>query len=966
MQRRPIAAKYGKNKGRSIGVNFFGDTTTEAVLKAPASKQFPISPHSVSSDVGSSQDDAIPLKPPSPSRSGASRPAHVTQHSRSSVSPVKTSTPAEPSAFEMLSSEDEWHATDDRPVKRRKMAQILKQTKPSQRADAKTEKSKASISKANGHGKVLEAAVMKSATTKSTQNNVVDHDATTDVLIEEETSRPLKKKVSNLANSEDFTKSARVAGSNGQLSKQTMVKSTAQTRGQASDIAAEKPKSRTKLKTLKGSKKVQSNVDNGSAPIVVEQEDSLDHEAWELGQHESNTRKFVRTKFDDHPRTPKKARNSRNRDDDEMSVASVGTPGSIGMTDLRLSQSPVPISSRSPSLSIAAESPRPRGRQRRIDRLDAPRLSQSKSAEREMSLNRRRSILRSNVKQTLEQPHSPDQLTRPTLGRADSSSRAGYSRSRATYGRERSHLADMVGELGMLSQESSSQDVSQKLASQLAMASQSQTSIDLELQDSSSDDAVASFKVKSIHELRQAGSNDRNERDLEGLLADIDPKSKLITRASRLTACMKLFLQLSEERFTSFVLDRGLDRLSTWSKSIQDNVPRLILVMCFWRLVQTKTISSAKASTLVQAVTTNGSLITHLEPMTKLAKERKEKLTDRAVRDLQDFEDTVLRRQLLPAYEGDHIIPAAVMLAALNDSMRRLVESGVLNISIGTESYRKIIFSMLPLASTSVRIAQDQNRFIAKLALSLLQLFTGPLENDLGLNSKEYVELGNILSSILGHSIEVYDDLVQAVLHFAISLCNDRPNVCEQVNKSAFPGAVMTLVDKRFILLVDNAESGALVTGAGLDSIILGLACLLNLTEHDLEVRKSLAHDMVEDTDDTTVLKKLVNIYKGTAPRLAGAITEEQAQVLPAFGYLSLLICNLCVNEDVWTETSGLLGDMSISDVVVSAKEMIIHMQNVDMDRTQLGDTTEIEPEASALDGFTQRFSAILAAVRVA
>ncbi|KAK5082908.1 hypothetical protein LTR05_006789 [Lithohypha guttulata] len=982
MHRRPVAAKYGKNKGRTMAYNFFAEVTSQSVPKAPSpTKQFPISPQSSSSEERGNRD-AIPIEPPSPSPSPASRPIRTMAHSRSSFSPgpeirpaspmkssAKSTAKEEPAAFEIISSDEDKDTNDGRPSKKRRLGQTTKQTKRVQ-VEVETNGTR-SVADSKEAGKNPKKKVPRARGTSTDDNQrsntqpkpvesahlpeLAVPKTKRQILAKKQENGMQKPKSDNQGQSKPEVPRIRRPGPNKPPS------AVSRDVFDLPEVVPIKTKSKTKLK----------RTSQNTNPSDMKEDKLWDHEEpsdyFEVqAKPVRRARALVKTKAES-PQTP---RNNQRRttDDDEVSVASVGTPGSIGLTELRLSpgHSPMPLASRSPSISgDFAQSPRPCGRMRRIDTLDAPKDTSGNAVSCDPSASQESSTLTRRLHQVIGLEQAQSAITVPALSRSNSSQRLGYGRARATYGKERSHLADMVSDLDALSQ-TDSQEVSQRLASQLAATSaSSQLQMDLDIQDSSSDDAGKGFKLKSIHELRQAGTNDRFERDLEALLGDINPTSRTASKSLRLTACMKLFSRLSEEKFASFVSDRGLDRLTEWSRSLHDNTSKLLVVMIFWRLVHTKNASAVKARTIVQAVASSSTLITNLGSMTQMIKTRKENLSKHTIQELQDFEQTLIKDFLLPAQEGNQIVPAAVTLGALNDSLRRLVEVGTTNISIGTESYRKIIFFMLPSASQSLGAEALRNKFVIKLALSLLQLFATHLDNDLGLTAEEYVKLGDILADITKKAMDGSEDVIQSVLHFTISLCNERPHICQYLNSSKFSDAAMTIVDSRFLDLVKSVETGSTVDPAVLDSMLLTLACLLQFTEHDLKARESFAHGWLPDSLDN-YLTKLTSIYTEAAPRLADAKTAEQAQVLVAFGYLSLLICNLCLSDDLWTEASASLGDNTMSDVVASAKEMLIHLQGIEQGQTQDHDMSELDGDgASALDGFTQRFSAILAAVRV-
>ena len=930
MQRRPHGAKYGKNKSRVLGHNLWV-TESKPAAAATTKTQFPISPESPSNEFSSIQrnEPAVPVVPTSPSPSPLSRLAHVTSHSRNSFSlssssasesPLKANLRADASTtFEVMSSEDEHERHATGPSKRRKITQTIRQKKSVLAEDAKIP----TIPALSTNAKML---------AKKQENIPI----TTSAI--EPNTKPVKRIP--------------------RPRKQEPVKPTAPEHVQLESANAS-PKytkivSKTKLK-----KTTYSRREDQAAPA-----DNLQQEDYDMmmkdGKDRANpvrrTRAFVKTKTED-ALTPRK---QRNLTDDEASVAS---PGSIGMSDLRLTPERTPRTRYSPSPPPSTgPSPLRLGRRRRIDMLDAPKEPTSKPSTRASSADR--NVSRSRSRAIGEAEQSLHQLTGlPSLTRSDSSSRQAYGRARNTYGKERSHLANMVDDLDIIGN-NSSREASQTLASQLATASaSSQLQMSLDLDDSPDEVSGSGSKLKSIHELRQAGLNDRFERDLEGLLGDIDPTTRKASKPLRLSACMRLFLKLSQDVFTSFVSDQALERLVGWSELIRDHPSRLLLDMILWRLVHSKNATPSKLRQIVQAVAVSTRSMTSVQHMALIIKDRRENLSRQVIRDLQAFEQKVLLDQLLPAYEGEAIVPAAITLATLNDCLRKLLDTGVRNISIGEQSFRAIMFSIIAFYANPSASDIVQNKFTLKVAFSLLQSFSTLEDGPSFLTNEDFSTIGQVLNGILNQALDRHEDLVISVLHFTISLCNERSDACRAICASPFSDGVMQIVESRFSNLINAVEAIAPLESAKLDSTILGLACLLNLTELEMHVRRDFARRRpAEDSN----LSTLVNIYVRVAPRLANVTTAEESSLLVPFGHLSLLICNLCLDTALWMEASELLDVYSMSDVVASAKEMLIYLQAIETGQAQVdGSIIEFEDGSTNVDGFTQRFSAILSEVKV-
>jgi len=71
------------------------------------------------------------------------------------------------------------------------------------------------------------------------------------------------------------------------------------------------------------------------------------------------------------------------------------------------------------------------------------------------------------------------------------------------------------------------------------------------------------------------------------------------------------------------------------------------------------------------------------------------------------------------------------------------------------------------------------------------------------------------------------------------------------------------------------------------------------------------------------------------------------------------------LDQDLWRAACGVLDGYNISDVVASAKELLIYMRTLDMAQLEADMVGIAEEHTTPVDGITQRFGRILAAVRV-
>lgn len=923
---RAKGAKYGKNRNRTQLHDFYsihanGPTVT------PASKRLPISPSSAGTPQHNRDAVGILMDPPSPSPAKTIRPAHVTSHSRSPVSTShnpRSTSPAKPesvsgtSAYDMLVStydlissdeEEDLEVIERRPVKKPRLsppeqqekAPVIDLTNADWAAGVHTGRSTLTKKEKNIAVAQSQGKGRHKEVTTKLKPRVASQNILT-AIPDRVPSKPQPK--ASLQSAADFKKS------------KTKVKSDASTDEEMLESHATPRRSQTKLKPRA------------------------------LGSS-----------------TPKKSHKPIYSSD-----TSGASPSQLGIDHLRLTNesSPqpeatsAPSAPSTPSAGIKSVTVLPRGRKRLIDRLDTT-TSQPSARAKLAASDFEKEIER--LQQGIEPERSASNSEVPDLTRTSSSkTRQTYGRSRNTYAKERSHLSDMVDDLDDMSA-ASSQAGSQQILSGLLNSGPSQLQSQFEIESDSSEDAPA-FRLKSIYELKQAGSNNRLEKEVEDLMADVSPTGG--SKALRVQALMQIMRKMSQEGFTSFLFEQAFDRLSLWSSSMKDKISKLLLGMIFWRLVHCGAASPPSLKQIIHCVVSNSSSLPPLDPIRQIAKNRAENLSKSTIRELIAFEQEVLVEGMLPAYEGEGVIPAAVTLGVLNDSLRKIIDTGTVA-PLPQTSYTQIV-ALLEQVSQPSADQVVKHVFVTKLALSLLQICAGPLEQDLGLSPDEYQNLGSTLSDVIDRSLNSHEGLVQSILHFSITLCNDKPNICEALCLSALPASLITIIQSRFSSLVNAAQDSQEIQSTMLDSIILSLACLLNLTEHSDSVRQTFANSKLKGDSKRTYLSLLVDIYTETAPKLQAVRTMEQGSALVMVGYLSLLICNLCLDNELWQVVYNQLtstgGAYNISDIVASAKELLIHLRTVEDADMSSGNNTH-EKGSASLDNFTMRFGEILNAVRL-
>ncbi|KAK6373811.1 hypothetical protein LTS17_007780 [Exophiala oligosperma] len=667
-----------------------------------------------------------------------------------------------------------------------------------------------------------------------------------------------------------------------------------------------------------------------------------------LGQNRSPSRKAppkpVRVKkqspallsdTSDHNGTPKRKRGFL--DDEAMDSPS---PPALQMKSLRLAPEinslELDISSTSSDEEMTGSTSTTqasrKGRKRLIDKLDAPR---TQSVDRQQ--------VKSSVGRSINGKQSP-RKTEAEAQRASVMANAGPPlRQRATYARQRSHLSDMIDGLEPYSA-INSQDSSQPSFSQptsFGLASQ----IELEMEDS--DDTDAFTQIKSIHELRRGAAISKFDQDIESILEDVESQSKSL----RITALLLLMNKMKELSFLRHFQECGnFYRFTASSRDDADLITATLMVLVFHQVTAAK-----QSSPKNQLQVLNGlyrlppDLSLQRKSLSSLAKDRKENLSKIMVKDIMDFEQDHLKH----GPEKQHLI-SLLYLSSINDTLRGLINSGEEMPDFPGALLNGVLVNFNYEQQHLLQEDAARNRFEnIQVLLSLLEIASvnrGMATSQLSISSIS--EVGSSVSSVMQLAREGRPETEHSCLRLIVSLSNNEPKVCEALTEGKLIATVFQIIDDRFLQLAGLASREQQFDNAQLESVILAVGCLLNIAECADPARRTM---LKPDASGKSLVDRLVGIFNSHVDQTSEALTIDQTQILVAFGYISALLCTLCLNADARRRISDNIRGDGLSRLFEAAGIFLQHLRTVE---EALGGAE------GAASGFTARFTTVLDTLR--
>ncbi|EXJ86463.1 hypothetical protein A1O3_03414 [Capronia epimyces CBS 606.96] len=629
------------------------------------------------------------------------------------------------------------------------------------------------------------------------------------------------------------------------------------------------------------------------------------------------------------------------------------SPSDLQMTSLRLAsekfRQDLQISSDDEEMIDARRTTRlpPRSRKRLVDRLDAP-------AARNVGgmASNGPSHLGNPSKQPFSHPVSgttspgktgaaPSSL-RADTGPVNTSNTAAPGRPRATYAKQRSYLSDMVDSLenqpGSLSQPSSQPDY----LSQMSFTTLD-SQVDLVHQDSDDDDFT---QIKSIHELRRGGAIRKFDLDLHTIVEDVEAKS----RSLRIQALIQLNRKLEDLSLCRHFQDSNtFVRFLGCAHSGLDDVSATLMAVVFQKM-STAEFSSPKTG--LQILGALDRLPLHLlsesRSLSKLAKDRNQNLSKLLLRDVAHFTEQIVDDDGPPCMSVNTVFLRAIdgvlrSLIKLKEPLPRLPRpllDGILGALTNTEE------------DMQARSGRDSQADATQLLLAILEMACANQEL-LGssLSNSRISELGDRIAGILIESRDAQPLMEQSCLRLIVTLSNNEPKVCNGLTNGRLIDTVFQVIEDRFSTLAGLAAREEAFDPAQLDSAILAVGCLLNLAECAEAAREQM---LEPGAGGKSLVDRLVGMFNGHVDQTSEAMTMPQTHVLVAFGYISALLCTLCLNAHARKRISDSIVGEGLAELFGQAATFLNHLQTVE---------AALADNGGSASGFTARFTAVLESV---
>lgn len=469
--------------------------------------------------------------------------------------------------------------------------------------------------------------------------------------------------------------------------------------------------------------------------------------------------------------------------------------------------------------------------------------------------------------------------------------------------------------------------------------------------DDESDDG-SSKGIRSIHELRAAGSKKRFNDDNQALLDDIKDH-KQSTRSRRRGALMELASKSHDKTFVGRFVELGLDQefAAEFSSSGFDPVADATLCAALLRMLDSDAIERSmvrlnEGGALKFAAT----LLGRDKDIIRLAKDRSHNMSKAAQSTLAELVESLRTSPLWDECPPECLTTQLLALKCMDLMILKLRRQKLHTAMLELETITALvnIVAVAPDSATALSGA-NMRTVTTRLGLAVLEgasalSIPGSLVNIW--SPQLLLQLANTLSSISAmpcQSRTLY-------LRLLLNLTNNQAANCALFSDERIMQALVGQIVGGFSHLDEASdEQEALL---GLDDLLLSLGLAINLAEFSDGVCETVAALPANE------LVALVKRFLQGQEKVQEADSVEQSHGNVAHGYLAVLLGNLCQSQSARDKVRSILPGQKLEVLIAAVEEFVQLHKKVD------SQSFEGEEGQDLWTHFTDRLMVVVARLR--
>lgn len=594
-------------------------------------------------------------------------------------------------------------------------------------------------------------------------------------------------------------------------------------------------------------------------------------------------------------------------------------------------------------------------RTRIVDRLKASAANsseeESEGSDDEQMTEDKQSLPASQVDVVMNDPPASQEAvhTSQPIESQDRQTKPMASGSLITYAKQRSHLADDNIESALMLD--IPMEVPERPSATARRVGKSAPAMKSSAYDQEDSEEGHASGLRTIHELRAGGRNTRMMGEIEDLMGEIADHATS-ARSRRRGSLLDLTTKLLDKSFAEQIVSYGFENaLIAECKTLTD-APSDFLLATGLLLILSSDPPGHTIENFQEAIPFFGRLLGEIANVARVVKERRSNMSRSAQGDVLALAEKVKTHECLWGNDQPSSITSRTIgLKALDYTIGKLRKTGNTSELLNAETLTLLI----PKAGFTGLDDDTSKAFEANIIISILE----GLKTLSAASSWPFPCIAAI-STLPAVFASSWPSAPPHTKWLAYRLCANITNDTS-VERSTFTENdavrhLMTDVVSSFEILHEETPPSSSTTATSpdskaeltLDLLVLAIGTLINLTEHS-----ALAQRQAIQPAALPSLRSVVQIFQQGQQRALEAASVEESAANVAYGYLAILLANICQDGEARGVVRGLLEGKSLRVLVEAVEEFVRHHMRVDGEEGDAGGS-------GGWSSFTERLLGVL------
>ena len=531
----------------------------------------------------------------------------------------------------------------------------------------------------------------------------------------------------------------------------------------------------------------------------------------------------------------------------------------------------------------------------------------------------------------------------------DRPTKAATSGSLITYAKQRSHLADDNLETALMSDLPVA--VPERPAATARRVGRPAAAARTISHDVDELEEAPTSGLRTIHELRAGGRNVRMMGEIEDLLGEIADHASS-ARSRRRGALLDLATKLMDKTFAEQIFRHGYESaLLKECKNLADAPADFLLATTVVLMLHAEPPSQSLKS-FEEVLPRFGTLLAQSSDVARVAKERKSNMSKSAQGDLTTFSNTLKANEALWGEAQPPVMSSRIIaLKVIDLAVRKLRTMG--NRSELLDA--KTLTLLLPKGGLTGLQSNAAKAFEATFVISILEALK--TLSAAGSWPDSCITWVAALPAVFAEEWQVPPGTKWIAYRLCANITNESANAQAAFVEQDAVRHMMAEIVAGFDLLhaPSSSTSAPAATDAprDLDILVLAIGTLINLTEHSAVAQRQATHP-----DAQPLLVAIVHTLVEGQKRALEAVSVEQGSVNVVYGYLAIMLANVCQDNEARKFVRSLLPGGKLDVLVAAVQEFVQHHEKADAQES--GDSGE------EWSSFTARLLGVLVKLKAA